>query len=144
MALYSLGTLTTSTTAGSAVAEIIPGASDEYSLMQFEIVLTQNTVSQFRFGRPVIGVTPTAPVNVLAEDGNNTAIGQTTVAVAWGTAPTTPWTQTRRVSFSGVIGQGIIWTWPRGFKVLPSTSSGVGNIAGIASSLINLTCVVDE
>lgn len=103
------------------------------------------TASVFGFGRPgATGITPTSPQTVLAEDGGNTAAGNTTTALAWGTAPTVPANFFRRVSLPATIGAGIIWTFPRGINVLKTLSTVLWNPSGGSNSVADAWCVVDE
>ena len=125
--------------------ETIAGANLGYRMLEFGITLNAATASVFAIGRPAaIGITPTSPQTVLAEDGGNTATGNTTTALAWGTAPTVPANFFRRCSFAATIGAGLIWTFPRGIIVLKALSSVLWNPSGTANSVADTWVVVDE
>lgn len=143
MAIFSLANRTTDTTTAHDCIEMIAGANTAYRLLELGIFLNAATASAFGFGRPAaIGITPTTPVTVLAEDGGNTTAGNTTTALAWGTQPTIPANFARRVSLPATIGAGMIWTFPRGFTVLKALSSVLWNLSTV--SAIDTWLVVDE
>lgn len=143
MAIYSLANRTTNTTTGNDCLEIIASASLGYRLLELGITINAATASAYGFGRPAaIGVTPTTPVTVLAEDGGNTSAGNTTTALAWGTQPTIPANFMRRVSLPATVGAGIIWTFPRGVFVLKALSTTVWNLSTVSAA--DIWIVVDE
>lgn len=142
MAIYSLGNRTTSTTTAAACLEIRSTSTDRAMLMEIGITINAATASVFALGRPAaIGITPTTPVTVLAEDFAAPA-GTITTALAWGTAPTVPTAFFRRVSLPATIGAGIVWTFPRGLIIPVSSSLVVWNIT--TNSLADIWVVVDE
>lgn len=145
MAIYSLATRTTATANAAASLEVIAGSAVGYALVEFGLTISAATGSVFGIGRPAAtGVTPTSPVTVLAEDGGNTATGNTTTALAWGTGPTVPANFFRRVSFPATIGSGIVWTFPRKLNVLKTLSLVLWNPSGGSNSASDLWVVVDE
>ena len=124
---------------------MIAGANLGYRLLELGITINAATASVFGLGRPAaIGITPTSPATVLAEDGGNTATGNTTTALAWGTAPTAPTNFFRRVSLPATIGAGFIWTFPRGIVVLKALTSVLWNPSAGSNSVADVWCVVDE
>lgn len=143
MAIYSLANRTSNVTVSNSTLEIIGAASIGYRLLELGISINAATASVFGFGTPAaIGITPTTPVTVLAEDGGNTTAGNTTTALAWGTGPTSPTNFQRRVSLPATIGAGIIWTFPRGVFALKATTRVLYNIT--ANSVADVWVVVDE
>jgi len=143
MAIYSVASRTVTGTTTVSTAEFIAGASRHYRLL--EIGLSQNaaTAGVFGFGTPAaIGVTPTSPITVLIEEGGITTAGATTIATAWGTAPTQPTNFFRRWSLPANIGAAFIETFPRGLTKLLGTSTVLFNIA--ATPLSDFWIVVDE
>lgn len=148
MSIYSIANVTTNVTSGSAAQEVISSANVGFRLLELGVTLSAATASTYGFGRPsAAAVTPTAPVTVLAEDAGNTTAGNTTTALAWGTAPAAPTAYNRRVSFPNTLGSGILWTFPRGFICNKGgsgalTSCGLWNLA--ANGLISTWVVVDE
>ena len=145
MAIYSLANRTSAVATATPCLEVIAGANLGYRMLEFGITINSATASVFGFGRPAaIGVTPTSPQTVLAEDGGNTATGNTTTALAWGTAPTTPANFFRRVSLPATIGAGIIWTFPRGVVVLKANTTVLWNPSASSNSVADVWNVVDE
>lgn len=143
MAIYSVANRTTNTTNANATLEIIGAASLGYRLLELGFTLNAATGSVFGFGTPAaIGITPTTPVTLLAEDAGNTSTGNTTTALAWGTGPTVPANFYRRVSLPGTVGAGMIWTFPRGVSVLKTKTVIMWNLSTV--SVIDIWCVVDE
>jgi hypothetical protein len=142
MSIYSLANRTTATSAASASLEMRTTATDRARLM--ELGLTQNTATAgvYGLGRPAaIGITPTSPVTVLAEDSGDPA-GTVTTALAWGTGPTVPAAFFRRVTCPATAGAGIIWIFPRGLVIAVSNSIVVWIIA--TAPVCDIWCVVDE
>ena len=142
MAIYSLGVLTTGTANATAAWEIRTTSTDRSALLELGFFLNAATASIVGFGRPAaIGVTPTSPVTFVAEDSAAPA-GTVTSALAWGTGPTVPANFNRRVGIGATIGNGIIWTFPRGY-IIPVSSSVVLWNAQLNSAL-NAYAVEDE
>lgn len=144
MAIYSFSQNTTVTTTGAASFDIKASASNAPRLMEWGINLGATTQSTYQLGRPGNdgSVAQTSGVAVLAENPNDPA-GQTTTAVAWGTAPTVPTNFFRRVILPNVIGAGIVWTFPRGIAM--QVSRGIVNWNGATNSAsTNVWVVVDE
>jgi hypothetical protein len=143
MAIYSLANRTSNTTTANATLEIIGAAALGYRLLELGLTINAATASAFGYGTPAaIGITPTTPVTVLAEDAGNTAVGNTTTALAWGTGPTVPANFYRRVSLPATIGAGIIWTFPRGISVLKAKTTILWNLS--TTSAADVWVVVDE
>lgn len=142
MAIYSIARRTTATTAAAPALEIRTTSTDRPRLLELGISQVNATASVFGLGRPqAIGVTPTSPVTVLAEDTGDPA-GTVTTALAWGTDPTVPVDFFRRVAFPATVGAGVIWTFPRGL-VIPVSSGFVLWIIATAS-VADVWIVVDE
>lgn len=144
MALYSLGSRTSNVTINVANWELRSTATDRLFIREIGIFLAAATASTFALGRPAaVGVTPTSPVTILAEDpGNPAGTGQ--VALAWGTAPTAPTgaSYLRRVALPATIGAGVIWTWQNGLVVPISSSIAIYNLT--ATGVADIYVVVDE
>ena len=143
MAIYSLSQRTIVTAAGGATWEIIPGARRPRIL---EIGLSQVTAvaGTYGLGRPAaIGIAPTDPIVFSAElQGDHVAL--TAGAVAWATtAPTIPTLFLRRVTCPATVGAGVIWTFPRGLYLTPSTTSIVIWVIATAP-VCDVWCVLDE
>ena len=100
------------------------------------------TASVFGLGRPAaMGITPTTPVTLLAEDTGD-PVATVKTALAWATKPTVPTAFLRRVSLPATIGAGMIWTFPFGLIIPISFSIVVWNITAV--SLADIWVVVDE
>ena len=143
MAIYSISQRTSSGTAATAAWEII-STSAQVRPAILELGLTQNaaTAGVFGLGRPQAkGVTPTTPQTSLAEDYNE-VVGNTTVAVAWGTGPTVPLNFFRRISCPATIGAGVIWTFPRGLIIQSNFSIVLWVIA--TAPVVDVYAVTNE
>lgn len=142
MAIYSLANRTTNVTIANPCLEIRTASTDKPRIMEIGISLVAATASVFGLGRPqAIGVTPTTPVTVLAEDASDPA-GTVQTALAWATPPTVPLNFFRRVSLPATIGAGVIWTFPNGLTIPVSSSLVLWNIS--ATSVIDTWVVLDE
>ena len=142
MAIYSLANRTTNATTTQASFELRAPAAARVRLMEIGIWLNAATQSPLGLGRPqAIGISPTSPVNVLAEDPND-ATGGSTTALAWGTPPTVPLQHFRRFNIAAAIGAGVIATFPRGLVIAGGSSVVLWNIAAV--SLYDVHVVVDE
>jgi hypothetical protein len=142
MAIYSLANRTSNVTTTQASFELRGPASARVRLMEIGIWLNAATQSPLGLGRPqAIGVTPTSPISVLAEDPND-ATGASQTALAWGTPPTVPLNFFRRFNIAAAIGAGVIATFPRGLVIPGAGSVVLWNIAAV--SLYDVHIVVDE
>lgn len=142
MAIYSISQRTSATAAASASWEIRTTSTDRPAVL--EVGLSQNTAvaGVYGLGRPAaIGITPTTPQTILAEDPASPA-GTVTVCVAWGTGPTVPGNFFRRVSCPSTIGAGVIWTFPRGLLIAVSSSIVIWIIA--TAPVCDVWVVIDE
>lgn len=145
MAIYSIANRTSATATAAAALEVIGGSNLGYRMLEFGITINAATASVFGFGRPAAtGATPTSPQTVIAEDGGNTAAGNTTTALAWGTGPTVPVNFFRRMSLPATVGAGIVWTFPRGVQVLKTLSSVLWNPSAGSNSVADVWNVVGE
>jgi hypothetical protein len=143
VATYSLRTRSTVTTSAAANTEVRSNGTARPRIMEAHSVIGAATASSYGFGRPAaIGVTPTSPVTVLAEDPADPA-GTVQTAVAWGTGPTVPAAFLRAILFPATIGTGIIWTFPRGLVIALSSSLVFWNLAA-SSAIVENIGVVDE
>jgi hypothetical protein len=142
MAIYSMADRTSNVTSAAACFEVRTTATDRPRIMEIGISLVTAAATVIGVGRPAaIGITPTSPKTVLAEDFGDPA-GTVTTAVAWGTGPTVPANFMRRWSFPGTIGAGVIFTFPRGLIIPVSSSIILWNILGGAT--LDVHVVIDE
>jgi hypothetical protein len=144
MAIYSQAQLTTVAGSGVPSFDIKASSSNAFRLMEYFVNIGAATTSTYGLGRPGNdgSVAQTSGLAVLAENPSDPT-GQSTTAIAWGTAPTGPTTYFRRVYFPNVIGAGVIWTFPRGMITTASHGFVLWNIAA-SSALTHVHLVVDE
>lgn len=142
MAVYSIGNRTSNVTIANANLELRTAATDRCALLELCWFMAAATASTIGLGRPqAIGVTPTSPQTVLAEDVADPA-GTATTALAWGTGPTVPLSFFRRLQLPATIGAGITLVFPRGIIVPVSSSIVTWNIT--ASGVSDVSVVIDE
>lgn len=140
----SLGVRTSDGTSGAAAWEIITGATPGRArVLELGFFLAAATATTIGLGRPqAIGITPTSPVDFLAEDPNDVlASGVVQSAVAWGTGPTIPTAFLRRIALPATIGAGVIWTFPEGLVIPVSSSLILWNLA--SNSVLDAYAVID-
>ena len=142
MAIFSLANRTSNVTTANPHLEIRAGATNRPRLLEMGIWLNAATQSPIGIGRPqAIGITPTTPVTVQAEDPAESA-GLTQTALAWATPPTVPLQFFRRVNIAAAIGAAVILTFPRGIVIAAGSSLINWNLAAV--SLLDIHVVVDE
>lgn len=125
MALFELGLRTTNVTSANAALEIIGSNTTRTKIYEIGATLVTAVATSLGLGRPqAVGITP-VPVLVQPEDPNDVA-GITAGSLSAGTSPTTPLIFLRRFTGSA-IGQGFIWTFPKGIVL---------GISGITRSLV--------
>jgi hypothetical protein len=145
MSRFALRTRTTVTTNAAACYELIGSTSGpRTALLELHLFLGAATQSLYGLGRPAaIGVTPTSPVTLLAEDPGDGS-PQAKTAVAWGTGPTVPANFLRCVNLPAAIGAGIIWTFgPKGLVIPASGSLVLWNLQANSAAL-DIVAVVEE
>lgn len=140
MAVYSLANRTSNVTINNTNWTLIAAATDRLYLMELGVWMAAATASVLGFGRPAaVGITPTTPITLLAEDAAAPAgTGQT--ALAWATLPTAPTNYNRRMNLPGTIGAGIILTFPRGFIVPVSGNAVTHNLSATGVMDIHVVC----
>jgi hypothetical protein len=142
MALYSIARRTTNVTSGQSAHTIYTAASDRGAILEAGVFMAAATASTYSLGRPAAaGVTPTSPVLLLAEDPGNPA-ATINSALAWGTSPTSPTNDLRRVALPATIGTGVIWTFPRGMIIAISSNFVLQNLA--TNGVVDSYFVCDE
>ena len=142
MAIYSIARRTTNVTSGQSAHTIYTSATDRGALLEAGVFLAAATASLYSLGRPAAaGSTPTTPVLLLAEDPGAPAASIYS-ALAWGTSPTSPTNDLRRIALPATIGTGVIWTFPRGIIIAISTNFVLQNLA--SNGVVDSYFVVDE
>jgi hypothetical protein len=111
--------------------------------MEIGIWLNTATQTPLIIGRPqAIGISPTTPYSLVAEDPNDAAAGSK-LAIAWTTPPTVPLGSIfRRPNIAGAIGAGVILTFPRGLVLAAAGTLCFWNFAAV--SVYDLHAVCDE
>ena len=143
MAIYSLSQRTTVTTIAAASWAALSPATNEAAVMELRWVNGAATASVIGIGRSANTPTLTSGVAFLPEDEGRPA-GVTQAGVAFGTAPTVPTQFFRRASIAGVIGAGIVYTFPRGIVLAGGGSALVVWNITANSAVVDIDCVVDE
>ena len=146
MSTYSLSVRTSNATISQACWEIYTPST--LGIKIFEIGISTVTAQTMILGlaKPLAaGVGQTTPANFIPEQDSNLPTSKTLSAVAWGTSAPTIATAgfLRRVSIVSAIGAGIIWTFPRGLYVPPSTSMCIHNISA-STGFLDCWAVIDE
>ncbi len=142
MAIYSLGLNTTVTTTGAAAEDIIAGAGNNPALMECGLTLGAATASTYALARSTNSPAQTGTTALQGEDPSLPA-AKTTAAVTWSIAPTFTYAL-RRIQLPATIGLGIIWTFPRGIRMLAAAANlMIWNLA-TNSANTNIHWVVDE
>jgi len=143
MGIYSIANRTSNVTIANPCIEIYSAATARARIMEIGIFMAAATASVFGIGRAAaIGITPTTPVTMLAEEVADPA-GLVYTALAWATPPTVPANFFRRVSLAAAVGTGIIFTFPRGLSITPATGSiVVWNITATGVSDIHVVVEV--
>jgi hypothetical protein len=143
MATYSASQRGLSGTAAAAQWEVRSTAANKPKILEIGVSQNAATAGVYGLGRPAaIGITPTTPVTFLDESDGNGAAGLTTCAVAWGTGPTVPTNFFRRISTAATVGDGVIWTFPRGLGIPVSGSIVIWNIG--TNAVADMWAIVDE
>lgn len=133
---FSLGVRTSETNTGAAALEIIADANNGFFLRELRITLTTATASIFGIGRPAaIGITPTAPVAVLAQRGGGN--GLITTALAWGTGPTVPAKFYDRLELPATIGAAAILAWDE-LWVPPAGTIVLWNLSAVSTADVSI------
>ena len=130
MPVFEKGDLTTGVTAANAAFEFRAGAQTCF-VYELGLFLNAATASILGLGRPanngsVAGGTVGVGQNI-DEDGAAALAG--IVLSGWTTAPTAPTNFMRQIGLPAAIGNGIVWSWPRGLRVKAARSLVVWNIA---------------
>jgi len=143
MAIYSIGRATTNVTSGQAAHTLITAATDRGAILEAGLFNITAAASTYSLGRPAAaGSTPTSPVALQAEDPGNPA-ATITSALAWGTSPTSPTYDLRRINLPATIAVGVIFTFPRGI-IIPISSNFVLQNLATNTGGVQSYFVVDE
>lgn len=137
-----LAVRTTLFTIAEGTFEIRTPATTRCKVLEIGIIQATATAQSLGFGHPAAnGITPTT-VAFQREDIADPA-SLITGASAWGsTRPTAPAIFHARWNSAANIGEGIIWSWPRGIIIPISDTMTVHNITTSVANDIN--CIIEE
>jgi hypothetical protein len=144
MALYEVSVAGGAGTISVAQAELRAAATDSIYVYEIGVSLTAATASSIGLGRPANSGSVAGGTLTLGQANNQddaVAVGGV-VTTGWTTTPTAPTVFMRRIGLPAAIGNGVIWTWPRGLRVKQGTSLVLWNIT--ASSIANIHFVFEE
>lgn len=144
MALYQLGVRTSGTASGAAAVELRSASTIRPRVREIKVTLATAVASLFGIGRPAaIGVTPTSPVAVLAQEPQDPA-GVTTTALAWGTPPTSPTAFLERFGLPATIGANAIFSYWNGPGLIIPVSSSIVLWNLQLNGLFDVTFTIEE
>lgn len=140
MGMYSLGLNSTVTTNNAACWGFLAQADQSPRITELMITQGAATASIYGFGRAATAGTQSSAVAVLPENAADPTSGKSTCAVAWSVAPTVPANYLRRFNLGGVIGDPVVFIFPRGLGVAASSEMVLWNLATNSASInINVT-----
>lgn len=140
MALASIGVRTTNVTIANANNQLYTTAAVKCTVLETSAVQVTGTAQSQGFGRPAaLAVTP-GTLALLQRDDSADPACVTNVALTWGTSPTAPTVYIRRWNSAATIGVGIIWTFPRGFRIPVSGACVWFNITAAVAMDVNYSC----
>lgn len=149
MAVYTASGRTSATTAVAAM-ELRTASTDRVYVKEMGFFVAGVAGAyNFAIGRPAaIGVTPTANTAIVPLPlDTGTPATTVTMAIAWGTAPTTPTNSVylRRINLPATLGAGVIWTFQDPI-IVPVSSSLVCFVLSTptGSSFLDYYIVFDE
>lgn len=141
MAISSIGVRTTNLTITQASLQWRNGATGRVRTMEIGIIQAAATAQSLGYGVPqALAITP-VDVTFLRDDVGDPA-SLVISSLSWATSPTVPVTFKRRWNSAAAIGEGIIWTFPRGMVMAISSANVIWNVTAAQASDINVT--VDE
>ena len=143
MAIYSGDFATTVTTTSAPAMDFRGGSANSPAVMEVAIVLAAATASTYWFTRSANSPTQTGTTALLAENPADPT-SSTTQAVTWSVAPTQSGAVFRRAVLPATIGAGVVYTFPRGFKIAAAAATAMVWNAATNSANTNVRIVVDE
>jgi len=142
MAIYSLAIASNSWILNRCILEIRTAATDSARLLEMGFAGGGYGGRFIGLGRPQnMGVGPSSPITVLPENSSD-AVGTVTFATNWGTEPTVPLRFFRTIMADDVGCAGMIWSFPKGIVIPPSSSIVLWNFSG--TSGLYIWAVIDE
>lgn len=141
MTISSLALRTTNFTITQASWELRSAAAGRPKVLEISVIQATATAQSLGLGRPqALGITP---VNVLFQgDDPGDPASVMNASLSWGTSPTVPLIFHRRWNSAALIGQGIIWTFPRGLILPISSALVLWNITTAVA--VDINCALDE
>lgn len=138
-----LSVKSTVTSGPAAVCEIIAGANNSFKLYELNLTISSAVASEFGFGIPAAkGITPTSPISVLETIVPDTSSSITTMATAWGTAPTAPNQFFGHVFLGAFSGAGRCYQFANGVLVPKNSSLVIWAFGTVSVAAIEIA--IDE
>jgi hypothetical protein len=128
MSIYSIDLASTSTASTTALGDFKAASSNQPRIIDVAVNLGTANATNIGLGRAANTPVQTG-ATFLIPDNPNDPNGLSACATTWSVAPTVPAQFLRRAQLVGVIGAGIIWTFPRGLIVASSGDIVLWNIA---------------
>jgi len=144
MAIGSVFIRTQLLTAGTPGWQLVTAATARASLLELGLITAGAAVSgAMSLGRPPTHGTP-GGIELFAREEPSAPACTSGVTASWAVNPTVPPSSAtfRRWTYAAGIGNGIIWTFPRGLVVPVSASLVLWNVQ--ANTNIEVNAVVDE
>lgn len=139
--IFSLTLPVGSAVTGTAAVDLQPSAAAGPKVVQLALV-NVSASSAFFYGVGRTTVAPQiTPLNLLSEESG--AVSTSTCASQWTSSVIIPTVMMRRFTGTTTIANGVIWTFPRGLQVAPSTSFVVWNLFS-NPGLVHMEFVIDE
>lgn len=137
--LASLGMRTNNATAGTAYFEIIAPTVKPVTIHELMIVSAANAGHTLCFGRPGVKGNPSSTTLFQTNDPADPAVA-TAYTNVWSAlqVPTIPEQFHRRWNATGIIGGGVIWTWPNGFVIKGNLTAVMWVISGTTACDVNI------
>lgn len=131
MSMYSIARRTTGTTSGQASMDVATSTGVRPKIMEWGVTLGAATASIYALNKTTALGTRTTPVALESEEDPDdvalTGIVLVDTALAWSAQPTFSTNDIRRIGLPATIGTGVIWTFPRGWKIDASLSGALVN-----------------
>lgn len=147
MARYRTGVPSNATATASAVRVELRAGAQPQRVMEVLISNEAATVVTLLVHRALaIGVTPTTPLGLVAEDDTTVVATLATTAIAWGTAPTVPTTAPlARIGFPATIGAAWFLTFgPKGLYIPANGSLIFINLNATSSALVGFSFLLED
>jgi len=145
MPLYSIGLITSAPLSDSPFLLIHTGAN-RVRLKQIEISLATAVASSVGLVRPITTGTVTPTPSVGQPYQTQDVASLTAFETAWSVAPTKAGSPVylKRASIGGVVGNGVVWTFPEPVIIEATSGLLLWNFGGGAGAQLNVNALYDE